>query len=64
MSVIQFMMIATIAILLLLGVLLIRRVMLNTGKQIFNPIKKDNSDYHFIEVKNEKTRNIFMGNER
>lgn len=28
-------------------------------KDIYNPIKKDNSDYRFIEVNNVKTRNIF-----
>lgn len=28
-------------------------------KDIYNPIKKDNSDYRFIEVENIKTRNIF-----
>lgn len=28
-------------------------------KDIYNPIKKDNSDYRFIEVNNIKTRNIF-----
>lgn len=28
-------------------------------KDIYNPIRKDNSDYRFIEVENIKTRNIF-----
>lgn len=27
-------------------------------KDIYNPIKKDNSDYRFIEVNSIKTRNI------
>lgn len=30
-------------------------------KDIFNPIRKDNSDYRFIEVNNVKTRNISKG---
>lgn len=30
-------------------------------KDIYNPIKKDNSDYRFIEVENIKTRSIFKG---
>lgn len=30
-------------------------------KDIYNPIKKDNSDYRFIEVENVKTRSIFRG---
>lgn len=30
-------------------------------KDIYNPIKKDNSDYRFIEVDNIKTRSIFRG---
>lgn len=28
-------------------------------KDIYNPIRKDNCDYRFIEVENIKTRNIF-----
>jgi len=57
---IQFVLIGIAAILLILGVLLVVGVMFDKGKQIFNPIKKDNSDYRFIQVKNEKTRNIFL----
>lgn len=30
-------------------------------QDIYNPIKKDNSDYRFIEVDNIKTRSIFRG---
>ena len=30
-------------------------------RDIYNPIKKDNSDYRFIEVDNIKTRSIFRG---
>ncbi len=57
--IIQFLLIGIAAIVLILGVLLVVKVMYDKGKQIFNPIKKDNSDYRFIQVKNEKTRNIF-----
>lgn len=35
-------------------------VMLEKASDVFNPIKKDNSDYRFIEVDNVKTRNIFQ----
>lgn len=30
-------------------------------KDIYNPIKKDNNDYRFIEADNIKTRSIFRG---
>lgn len=56
---ILFIMVVAVVIMVILGVLLVLGVMFDKGKQIFNPIKKDNSDYRFIQVKNEKTRNIF-----
>lgn len=52
-------MIVITLIVVVLGIFLVLGVLLDKGKQIFNPIKKDNSDYRFIQVKNEKTRNIF-----
>lgn len=58
MSVLLIMIIVTVAV-ALSGISLVFGVLLDKGKQIFNPIKKDNSDYRFIQVKNEKTRDIF-----
>lgn len=43
----------------IISLLLIIGVMLEKASDLFNPIKKDNSDYRFIEVDNVKTRNIF-----
>lgn len=43
----------------IIGLLLLIGVMLEKASDIFNPIKKDNSDYRFIEVDNTKTRKIF-----
>lgn len=54
-----FVMIAVVIIMVIIGALLVIGVVFDKGKQIFNPIKKDNSDYRFIQVKNEKTRDIF-----
>ena len=61
---IQLIMIVITAVLLFFGILLVLGAMFDKGKQVFNPIKKDNSDYRFIEVKKEKTRDIFMVNKR
>ena len=58
MSVLLIMIIVTVVV-ALSGISLVFGVLLDNGKQIFNPIKKDNSDYRFIQVKNEKTRDIF-----
>lgn len=58
MSVLLIMVITTV-IVVALGFSFVLGVLLDKGKQIFNPMKKDNSDYRFIQVKNEKTRNIF-----
>lgn len=52
--------IAVTAIIAILGIVLLLRIILDKGKQVFNPIKKDNSDYRFLQVKNEKTRDIFL----
>lgn len=52
--------VAVTAIIAIIGIVLVFGVMFDKGKQIFNPIKKDNSDYRFIQVKNEKTRDIFL----
>lgn len=60
MSITLLCMIAIVVILFIMGIILLLGVMFDKGKQIYNPIKKDNSDYRFIQVKNEKTRNIFL----
>lgn len=43
----------------IISLFLLIGVMLEKASDLFNSIKKDNSDYRFIEVDNEKTRNIF-----
>lgn len=42
-----------------IGFLVLFGSVFESSKSINNPNKKDNSDYRFIEVFNEKTRNIF-----
>lgn len=44
---------------LLVVLMIVRGTIKSKFKDIYNPIKKDNSDYRFIEVENIKTRNIF-----
>lgn len=61
---IQILMIVVTAVLLLWGLFWVLATFFDKGNKIFNPIKKDNSDYRFIDVKNEKTRSIFMVNKR
>lgn len=44
---------------ILVASLIVIGAMRSKFKDIYNPIKKDNCDYRFIEVENIKTRNIF-----
>ena len=46
-------------VLLVITVIGTMRVVKSKIENSYNPIKKDNSDYRFIEVENIKTRNIF-----
>lgn len=44
---------------ILVALMIVIGAIKNKFKDIYNPIRKDNSDYRFIEVENIKTRNIF-----
>lgn len=48
-------------VLILLVLIILAGTIRSKFKDIYNPIKKDNSDYRFIEVENIKTRSIFRG---
>lgn len=48
-----------IIILFILGGILMRGAIHDKHQQVLNPIRKDNSDYRFIQVEKEKTRCIF-----
>ena len=47
--------------LILVVLIILAGIIRSKFRDIYNPIKKDNSDYRFIEVDNIKTRSIFRG---
>lgn len=51
--------VAVTIVLLVITVIGTMRVVKSKIENSYNSIKKDNSDYRFIEVENVKTRNIF-----
>lgn len=51
--------VAVTIVLLVITVIGTMRVVKSKIENSYNFIKKDNSDYRFIEVENIKTRNIF-----
>lgn len=55
----KMILVAVTIVLLVITVIGTMRVIKSKIENSYNSIKKDNSDYRFIEVENIKTRNIF-----